>query len=92
MDDESVIISVEKALMIYYKEFRMEYIIRVSWDEESKTWMGFNDEIPLAFDADTIEDLMKKVQNAAPEIIELNHLEKAASFYYIAERRQEAVV
>ena len=70
----------------------MEYIIRISWDEESKTWMGFNDDIPLAFDAETIEELMKKVQAAAPEIIELNHLEKAKSFFFIAERRQEAVV
>ena len=70
----------------------MEYIIRISWDEESQSWMAFNDEIPIAFDAGTIEELMKKVQTAAPEIIELNHLEKARSFYYIAERRAEVIV
>ncbi|MBQ9436976.1 MAG: DUF1902 domain-containing protein, partial [Lachnospiraceae bacterium] len=34
----------------------MEYIINVSWDDESGRWMGFNDQLPVAFDADTMED------------------------------------
>ena len=63
----------------------MEYIINIEWDEESQTWMGYNDEIPLAFDADTIEELLTKIRQAAPEIIEMNHLPKATTLYFLAQ-------
>ncbi len=60
-----------------------DYEITVAFDKESGCWMGWNDEIPLAFDADSIEDLMRKCSDAAPEILELNGLPAARSLRYV---------
>ncbi len=69
----------------------MEYVINVSWDEESQTWMGFNDKIPVAFDADSLDELIKKIQLAASDVIKLNHLPPAKSFLFMAEKRVGAL-
>jgi len=67
----------------------MEYKIYISWDDEAGCWVGYNDDIPLAFDAETMEELMKKIRDAAPEIIELNHLPQAKILHFIAEKQEE---
>lgn len=69
----------------------MEYLINVSWDEESNRWMGFNDQLPVAFDADTLEELIRKIRLAASDMIEMNHLPPAKSFFFVAERRVGAL-
>ena len=69
----------------------MEYVIDVSWDEESQRWMGINDRIPVAFDAETLEELIRNIQLAASEVISLNHLPPAKSFLFMAEKRVGAL-
>ncbi len=70
----------------------MEYIIRLIWDEESGVWIATNDEIPLALESASIETLMDRVRKAIPELIELNHLQKPKSLFFLAEKHEEVLV
>lgn len=54
--------------------------------------MGFNDQIPVAFDADTLDDLIRKISLAASDTIEENHLPPAKSLLFVAGKRVKAAV
>ena len=49
-----------------------EYIIVLSWDDEASVWIAENDDIPIAFESDSLDILIEKVRVAAPELLELN--------------------
>ena len=65
---------------------QMEYVIRCIWDEEACVWIAHNDYIPLTMESDSLDYLMKKVRDAIPELIELNHIEKPKFLYFLADR------
>ena len=51
----------------------MEYRVNFSWDEEACVWIVQSDDIPgLVLEGGSLDVLMKRVQFAAPELIELN--------------------
>lgn len=70
----------------------MEYTIKLNWDEEASVWVATNDEIPIALESNSIDDLIKRVRAAVPELIEMNHLEKAKTLYFFAEKREAIAV
>ena len=49
-----------------------EYTILLSWDDEAAVWLAINDEIPIAFESESLDLLIERVKNAAPELLELN--------------------
>ncbi|NBX65537.1 MAG: DUF1902 domain-containing protein [Proteobacteria bacterium] len=50
------------------------------WDDESKTFFAYSDDIPgLATEAATWERLIERVEAIAPELLDLNHIDSAAT-------------
>lgn len=52
-----------------------EYTVQLFRDDEAEVWIAINDEIPLALESDSLDNLIERVKLAAPEIIEMNNLE-----------------
>lgn len=67
----------------------MEYMIHIRRDDEANVWVAVNDYIPLALESDSLDELMRRVRTALPELIELNHLEHPRFVYFLAECREE---
>ena len=55
-------------------ENRAEYLVNFMWDEEANVWIAICDEIPLTLESESLDELISRVRQAAPEIIELNKL------------------
>ena len=52
---------------------KIEYDILIEWDEEASVWVATSDEVNgLVLESDHMEDLLKKVSDAVPELLELN--------------------
>jgi hypothetical protein len=49
-----------------------QFIVIAAWDEGARVWYGRNDEIPLATEAPTFDELIARVMAIAPEIIVMN--------------------
>ncbi len=54
---------------------RKPFFVRAEWDEEAKVWVAANEDVP-GFDsvARTIENLIEKLRNMIPELLEANGL------------------
>ncbi len=52
-----------------------EYTVQLVWDDEAEVWIAINDDIPLALESDTLDNLIERVKLVAPEIIGMNNLE-----------------
>ena len=60
-----------------------EYQVKVDYDNEAGVWIATGDDIiGLILEEESPEDLMKRVTEAAPELIKLNNLSacKAINF------------
>lgn len=68
-----------------------EYKINFIWDDEAGVWIALNDEIPLALESESLDELINRVKLAAPELIELNNLPKYESLLMNIERREKMV-
>ncbi len=54
-----------------------EYTVDLHWDEESSTWVATSDDIPgLVLGSGSVDLLMERVRHAAPEIMDLNHIDR----------------
>ena len=49
-----------------------EYIVLLTWDDESSVWVAENDDIPIALESASLDTLMERIRLAAPELLELN--------------------
>ncbi|GHU73326.1 hypothetical protein FACS189450_12900 [Spirochaetia bacterium] len=49
-----------------------EYTILLTWDDEAQVWIAINDEIPIALNSSSLDELMERVKLAVPEILEMN--------------------
>ena len=50
----------------------MEYTILLTWDNEARVWVAENDDIPIVLNSESLDELIKRVQIATPEILEMN--------------------
>jgi hypothetical protein len=69
--------------------------IHAEWDAEAGVWWGHNDELPLATEAATLDALLARVLEIAPEIAVENGLAAAGDeivIHLIAEREQSVAV
>jgi predicted RNase H-like HicB family nuclease len=49
--------------------------VRAEWDAEARVWFATSDDVPgLVTEADTMEELMKKLLVMVPEVMELNNI------------------
>lgn len=52
----------------------MVYVIKLFWDKEADVWVAINDDLPLALESESVENLMDRVKLAVPELLELNKM------------------
>jgi predicted RNase H-like HicB family nuclease len=57
---------------------RRRYVVTAVWDEEARVWVAESDDVPgLITEAETSDELIRKLQTLVPELLELNgHLRK----------------
>jgi predicted RNase H-like HicB family nuclease len=49
------------------------YFVRSEWDDEAKVWVATSDDVPgLATEAETMEELSKKLEVMIPELLTEN--------------------
>ncbi len=66
------------------------YNIQLDWDDEAKVWMATSEDIPgLILEDESADKLIQRVMLAAPEIIELNGVEKRQDFYFHCDRHEK---
>ena len=70
----------------------MDYTIKFVWDAEASVWYSYSDDVPITLEADTLDNLVKRVREALPEMIELNHLNKPQNIYYLIHESRELAV
>ncbi|GHV23087.1 hypothetical protein FACS189494_10760 [Spirochaetia bacterium] len=51
----------------------MEYQIELTWDDEAHVWVAVNDEIPIALNSASLDELIERVRLAVPEMLEINN-------------------
>ncbi|MBQ7480095.1 MAG: DUF1902 domain-containing protein [Selenomonadaceae bacterium] len=68
-----------------------EYIVNLVWDEEAHVWVAICDEIPLALESESLDELINRIRLAAPEIIELNKLPHRESVCFSMEKHERMV-
>jgi hypothetical protein len=61
------------------------------WDDVAGVWIAFNDEVPLALEAGSLDVLMERVKETVPEIREINGKPERANLHFHVERLLEAV-
>ena len=67
----------------------MTYTVRCVWDEEAMVWIAESDDIPgLVLESQSLDQLMKNVSLAVPELVEMNNLPVASELHYISEKTQ----
>ena len=50
-----------------------EFIVRAIWDGEAAVWVASSDDVPgLVTEAETIDQLLRKLQVMIPELLEAN--------------------
>ena len=68
---------------------RIEYNANFKWDEESSVWTVTSDDIiGLALEDESLDSLIFKVQDAVPELLELNGQKPASRIKCSIKNRQ----
>ena len=67
--------------------------VKAVWDRDAHVWVAISEDVPgLATEADTLEQLIEKLQVMIPELMEANGLvdsnEGEISFHLISERTE----
>jgi predicted RNase H-like HicB family nuclease len=59
------------------------YFVRAEWDDEAKVWVATSDDVPgLATEAETMEELSKKLEVMIPELLTENGYLDAGEISY----------
>lgn len=74
----------------------MTYIVDLNWDEEARVWVATSEDIHgLVLESESLDDLIKKVTDAVPELLDFNMQERKGrriSIQFRAERLAEAYI
>jgi hypothetical protein len=65
-------------------------VIRVKHDRQAHCWIATNDELPVATEARTLDDLFERVWAIAPEIAELNQIGRAFQLSFVVDTERPA--
>jgi len=71
--------------------------VKAIWDKNAQVWVAVSEDVPgLATEADTLEQLIKKLQVMIPELLRANGLlgnnEDEISFHLLSERTEMAKI
>ena len=68
----------------------MNYTVYLTWDEEAKVWIATSPNITgLVLESESLDKLMQKAKDAAPELLELNGQEPAKTISYVCNYIQQ---
>ena len=68
----------------------MNINISIKWDEEAQVYIAICDDIGLALESASYDNLLKKVQDAVPELLSLNNISGCTSICFLTEDRRVA--
>ena len=67
----------------------MNYTVLFTWDDEAGVWVATSpDIIGLVLESESLDNLMNRVKDAIPELLELNSQKPAKLVSYICNRTQ----
>lgn len=68
----------------------MEYIIKLTWDNEADVWIATSNDIPgLILESGSFDALLERVRFAVPELLALNNPEKSPlTLTFLSERHE----
>ena len=70
-----------------------EYLVRVEYDNEAGVWIATSDDIVgLVLEDESPEYLMKRVAEAAPELIRLNNLSACKAINFSMTRNERVII
>ena len=70
-----------------------EYQVKVDYDNEAGVWIATSDDIiGLILEDESPEDLMKRVVEAAPELIKLNNLSICKAINFSMTRNERVTI
>ena len=70
-----------------------EYQVRVDYDNDAGVWIATSDDIVgLVLEDESPEYLMKRVTEAAPELIRLNNLSACKAINFSMKRNERVVI
>lgn len=68
------------------------YNVQLHWDDEAKVWWADSEDIPgLILESDTADELIKRMVEAAPEMIDLNNVDRRKKMHFVFSTRDEDV-
>jgi hypothetical protein len=67
------------------------YDIKCIWDTEASVWVAVNDDIPIALESESLDKLIDRVRQAAPELLSLNGKHGPANLRFYTDSFLEAV-
>ena len=68
----------------------LEYVVDFRWDDEGKVWIATSDDIDgLVLESESFDELMRRVMEAVPELVALNHLPVRPSVRFSVDRREK---
>ena len=65
-------------------------VIDVKWDDETSEYYAVCNEIGLGLESSSYDQLIQRVKDAVPELIELNNIKDCTSICFRTEERQVA--
>jgi len=54
-----------------------EYTVNIAFDDEAQKWYARNDDIPILLEDFSIDALLRRVNLAVPEMLEINNMPHA---------------
>lgn len=70
----------------------MEYIVNLTWDNESNVWIATSDDIPgLVLESGSFDALLERIRFAAPELIVLNNPDRSTYVLSFVSNRHERI-
>lgn len=68
----------ERQLLRGIAHLRNVYVVFATWDHDAQVWYVRDSSVPgLALEADSVEDLVRKLEVAVPELVALNSKKSA---------------
>lgn len=72
----------------------MEYIIKLTWDNEACVWIAESDDVPgLVLESGSFDALIERLRYTVPELLELNGTSGSPlNLTFISERREQVAM
>ena len=79
-----------KRVFFHVRGVNMNYTILFTWDDEAEVWIATSPNVTgLVLESDSLDNLISGVEDAVPELLELNSQEPAITLNYVCTRVQK---